>query len=207
MIIKDNRIQFVETFLFESPIRALPFDAFGSIKFNINDLRNSGLFPKKVNDNLNKIELSTYAYYWLEDEKSEIIIGVELKKEDLGSIVTLVGKNPLYEKHPPFASDFYLSVLKDRPDNLIFSDSVLTDMGYNIWKKLYLKGCKIAVYDMSNPGQSFKKLLTLDDFNSFFKNDSDYKKFRYVLSESLFKFGDVISSFNIRRHRELAGIL
>jgi len=155
-------------------------------------------------NNLKKIDLPQSVYYWYE-LNSKILLGIELSKEPQGWIVRAIGKNPQFIGRPPYASDLYNRVVQDSKHGIrLMSDIDLSDEGYNIWKKLFLLGHKISVYDRENPGQSFKTFDTIADFDHYFKtDDTNFRRYQYVLSESGMMLAQIRSNFNIRRLREL----
>ena len=62
------------------------------------------------------------------------------------------------------------------------------------------------MYDKTDPGQSFKPLISHSDLDQYFKQgDSTFKKYQFVLSESGENYAETHSYFNTRRMRELCG--
>jgi hypothetical protein len=201
---------FKAAFLYESPTGINPMYVFNELKYNINELIDLNVYPIiNLNNNLKKIELETYIYYWIESSDKEIQIATEVNKVELGNIIRLVGKNSKYKGLNPFANIFYEEILKDVKGNLIFSDDVMTEAGYNIWKKLFLDGHKISVYDATSPGKIFIRLKDLEEFDLYFKmKDERFRKYRFVITEqkSLNNYGDLITTFGLRRIKELMGV-
>lgn len=208
MIIEQtNRNDFNNTWLFEMPMGLGSFDVYNSFVYSIKDLLDTGIEPVIVSGNLYKIELSSTLYYWY-SIKDEIILGSEIHKKPQGLVISITAKNPKYKNKSPYASDLYISILKDNPNNIrILSDTQLSDEGYSIWKNLLSRGAKISIYDKENPGVSFKTITDLDEMEKFFKNnDNHFKRFQYVLSENINQLAECKSFFNTRRMRELAGL-
>lgn len=207
-----NKSIFKEAFLYESPSGIGPVDYYNNLRYDIQELINLGEYPIiNLNNGLKKIELQTYVYYWIENSDDEILIAVEISKRQLGNIIHLLGKNPKYKGTTPFANTFYEDILQDVKGNLIFSDNIMTQSGYSVWRKLFLDGHKISVYDETSPGKVFIRLKDLSEFDSYFKmKDKDREKYRYryVITESSSKnsYGDLITAFSLRRIKELVGV-
>lgn len=201
-----DRTHFNNTWLAEMPQGIGKFELFDMIEYNINDLKKNGVKPVDVASNLKKIDLPQSVYYWYESN-GQIVLGIELSKEKQGWIVRAVGKNPRFKGRPPYASDIYNDVLRDSNHSIrLMSDIDLSDEGYNIWKRLFSQGHKISVYDRENPGQSFKTFDSLADFDKFFKtDDTNFRRYQYILSENGTMLAETRSHFNTRRMRELAG--
>jgi hypothetical protein len=202
-----DRTHFNKTWLTEMPQGIGNIELFDMVEYNINDLKKNGVQSVNVTDNLKKIDLNQSAYYWYEVDK-QILLGIELAKEKQGWIVRAVGKNPRIKGKPPYASNLYDAVLKDCNHSIrLLSDIDLSDEGYNIWKKLFSLGHKISVYDRQTPGQSFKTFDSLSDFDDYFQTDNtNFRRYQYVLSESGAILAETRSYFNTRRMRELSGV-
>jgi len=201
-----DRTHFNNAWLIEMPQGIGTFELFDMIEYNINDLKKNGLTPVNLAGNLKKIDLPQSAYYWYEVD-NKIVLGMELAKEKQGWIVRGVGKHPRLKGRPPYASDLYNAVLHDSGHSIrLMSDIDLSDEGYNIWKKLFSLGHKISVYDRKNPGQTFKTFDSLEDFDNYFKtDDTNFRRYQFILSESGMMLAETRSHFNTRRMRELAG--
>jgi hypothetical protein len=201
-----DRTHFNKTWLTEVPQGIGNIELFDMIEYNINDLKKNGIQSVSVTNDIKKINLSQSAYYWYEKD-NKILLGIELAKEKQGWIVRAIGKNPRIKGRPPYASDLYNDVLKDSKHSIrLLSDIDLSDEGYNIWKRLFSLGHKISVYDRDNPGQSFKTFDSESDFDDYFQNDNtNFRRYQYVLSETGEMLAETRSFFNTRRMRELAG--
>lgn len=200
-----GRTDFVETWLREMPTGLGSFETYDQLNYTIKDRIKNGSKPIVVNDaDTKKIVGSHVAYYWVEGG-DEILLGVELQIRPQGLVVSLTGKHPAWRGKPPFASDLYNLILKDNNKSLrLISDNSLSDEGYAIWQRLLKKGHKISVYDKENPGRSFVTLDSLEDMAKYFAHDdTDFKRYQYVLSEPGEMLGETRSFFHIRRHREL----
>jgi hypothetical protein len=187
----DIRTNFITTFLVELPEKVLVGDSYNIIVNDINGLISDNTYPTiKVKDNLYKIEGSQIIYYWYGTPDS-IFLSVELEKRPQALVVRHVGKNPTLKNKPPFASDLYNEILNDQKSPIrLMSDDKLSDEGYNIWKKLFLAGHQIGVYNKKNPGHTFQKLSSQEEMDNFFginksvKDPLVYKNYQYVILES-----------------------
>jgi hypothetical protein len=201
---QTSRTDFIETWLFEMPAGTGNFATFEGLVFIIRDLIGSGVEPVTISENLKKIEGINRVLYWREDNEN-ILIGVELEKRPEGLVVRLTGKNPALKGKPPYASNLYMDAMNDQQKSIRFlSDIKLSDEGYGIWKKLFNLGNKISVYDIENPGKTFKTFDSSEELDEFFRHgDSSFQRYQYILSP---KVGTVIaemrSNFHIRRIRE-----
>ena len=204
---QTSRNDFNDTWLFEMPSGLGSFEIFDAFEYSINDLLKSGIQKIEIKSGFFKLELSSSVYYWYEKDNI-ILLGSELHKKPQGLIVSVTAKNPKLRGKPPYASDLYKSILTDGPLNVrILSDTQLSDEGYSIWKTLLKQGIKISVYDKENPGKTFKTFHNEDEMNQYFKHDDyDFKRYQYVMSESLMQIVECKSFFNTRRYRELAGL-
>jgi hypothetical protein len=200
------RTNFNESWLSETPSGIEKTDLYDVIRYNIQDLKNSGAKVTDLPNNIKKIELSSTVYYWIENNE-EILLGIELHKKTQSLIVAVVGKNPKYRRKPPYASELYGAILADSPVSIrIMSDTQLSDEGLSLWKKMVNDGHQVSVYDSDNPGQTFNTIKTSKELDQFFKTgDSKFKRYQYVLSESGMKWLETKSNFNTRRMRELSG--
>lgn len=204
---QTSRNDFNDTWLFEMPSGLGSFEIFDAFEYSVKDLLKTGIEKIQVINNLYKIELPTSVYYWYEIN-GNIALGSELHKKPQGLIVSITAKNPMFRGKSPYASDLYKNILKDSPLNIrILSDTQLSDEGYSIWKNLFRQGLKISVYDKLNPGKSFKTLDNETQMDEYFKNDDDnFKRYQYVISESILQLAECKSFFNTRRYRELSGL-
>jgi len=200
-----SRQDFNETWLSEMPMGLGSFDTFDAVKYNIEDLLKNGIKPEKVKDDLYTVDLSQTKYYWYQ-RGDQILLGVELEKKPQGLVVRLIGKNPKLKGSPPYASDLYVDVLQNNKDRSIrlISDETLSDEGKAIWDRLFASGLNVSVYDREFPGKSFKTFKTKQQMDKFFAtDDTDYKRYQYVLSESGEMLAETRGFFNTRRFREL----
>ena len=205
---QTSRNDFNNTWLFEMPSGIGSFEIFDAFIYTLKDLISTNIPITKLDNNLNKIELPSSVYYWYE-QNNEIILGSELHKKPQGLVVSVTAKNPKYRGKPPFASNLYKTILKDNSNlNIrILSDTQLSDEGYSIWKSLFKDGVKISVYDRENPGKSFKTFDNIEDMEQYFEDDNtDFKRYQYIMSENITQIAECKSFFNTRRYRELAGL-
>lgn len=204
---QTSRNDFNDTWLVEMPSGLGSFEIFDALEYSIKDLLQAGIEKMPVKDNIYKIELPNSVYYWYEINGT-IALGSELHKKPQGLIVSITAKNPIFRNKPPYASELYKIILNDTPSNIrILSDTQLSDEGFSIWKKLLNQGLKISVYDKLNPGKTFKTFDNEIDMDEYFKHDDDdFKRYQYVISETILQLAECKSFFNTRRYRELAGL-
>jgi hypothetical protein len=203
----NSREDFINSFLIESPVRAIVPNGYQTMKNNIEESLEFGAIKRHVKDNLFKIIGNSISFYWYE-ENNEIILGTELTVRPLILTVNLTGKNPAYKGRPPFASILYDAIIKDSNKPIkLESDSQLTDEGLSIWKKLIHLGHTVSVYDVNNATSTIQVLKSPTELDQFFGTSNDFSKYRYVLSESGPMTAETKYHFNLRRYRELAGIL
>jgi hypothetical protein len=63
------------------------------------------------------------------------------------------------------------------------------------------------VYDTTNPGQTLTTINTVDELRQYWTQNSDSRKYRFVLSENKKHWLDTVyGPFSTRRLRELANI-
>lgn len=199
-----GRSDFIETWLTEMPEGLGHFQTFDQIEYTIRDRLRHGSTAIAVDANTKKIVGRQTMLYWVE-QNGEIVLGTELVVKPQGLVVTVTGKNPKLVGKKPYASDLYNLILKDNNQSLrLLSDNSLSDEGYAIWQRLLAQGHAISVYDRENPGQSFVTITSLDDMKQYFKHDdSDFKRYQYVLSEQNEVLAETRSFFHTRRMREL----
>jgi hypothetical protein len=208
MQLPDTRKQFTESWLKEFPERIAGTELIDMLRYNINDMIKNNAKVEELSNNLKKIETSSTIYYWYGDNKNPTL-AIELSKSADSLIVNAVGK--LNKSGPPYASDLYHAILVDQKKSnksiQLFSDQVMTDSGLQIWKNLLKRGHKISVYNTNFPGQSFKTIDTEQELLNFFKDDdTDYREYRFVLSENTDILLNTKSLFLTRRLRELSGM-
>jgi hypothetical protein len=206
-----SRIDFNETWLIEMPTGLGSFETYDMLEYNIKDLIDNGVVPTDLGNGIKKIDLSQTMVYWYEDKNGTILLGVELDKKSQGLIVRLTGKNPKYRGKSPYASELYQFILRDNKTKSIrlLSDESLSDEGKQIWDRLFSMGLNVSVYDRESPGKSFKTFKTKEEMDNYFELDNtDFKRYQYVLSESGEMLAETRSFFNTRRYRELiSGLL
>lgn len=204
----NPNVDFYNTWLIEMPMGVGQVNSYNQIVYNIKERIDAGSKVVKLPDNLCKIQGTYTIFYWYEINDT-IPLCIELRVAPYGLIVSLVGKNLAYKGKPLYASDLYNAILNDNKNSIrIFSDDQLSDEGYNIWKKLYLLGDKVSVYDRVAPGATFITLNSIDDLDSFFKHDdSKYMQYQYVLSKADTMLSETRCVFNTRRFKELSGYI
>ena len=205
----STRSDFINSWLFEMPIRKNQGNIHPTISYNIKDIISTGVKPKIISNNLYKIELTNTIYYWY-GSFDNVILGVELSKKPQSLVVNMISKDPTYTGKFPYASDLYDAILKDNNYSLcITSDEYLSDEGFGIWQRLFNKGHVISVYNTTDtPGQSRTTFKSQDEMNQYFGDNESFKNYRFVISESVpEKMSETRAFFNTRRMRELADIL
>jgi len=201
-----DRTDFNNTWLMESPEGLGSFEMFDALEYNIRDRKKHGGEIASLGNNLYKIRGEQVLYYWYEKD-GKILLGCELSIRPQAMTVNMVGKNPKHRGSAPYASDLYAAILKDNSRSIVVSDTQLSDEGYNIWKRLVRKGFAVSVYDSKQPGKSFKTFRDEAELDEFFKDDdTDYRRYQYVLSSEGEVLAETRSYFNTRRYRELAGL-
>jgi len=205
---KTDRTEFKETWLSESPQKIQPADYYSNMVYNINDYKKTK--KPKLLGNFNgfefkRIKTKNILFYWFEKE-GVVILGIELGILPQGLKVNLIGKSPEYKQKEPFASELYSLILKDSKQGIrIMSDTSLSDEGFFIWKKLYMDGHTVTVYDATNPGRSYITLHSFSDFDNFFGNTPEHANYQFILNENSSLF-ETRARFNLRRMRELSGM-
>ena len=206
----DNREDFNDTWLFESPEGIAPSEFTKTITYMISEKIKLGATVVDLGNNYKKIEGKQVLYYWYEKD-GIILLGVEFNVAPHALVVGLIGKK--IKGQPPWASDLYNVVLQDRKDNpgelsaiRISSDKQLTGEGLDIWKRLLAQGHKISIYDRNNPGQSFVSVTSEEELLKYFKHgDRHFQQYQYIISESKSEW-EVRALFDLRRYRELSGL-
>lgn len=199
----NSRELFEEQWLYELPQRIAPTDLFQQLHYSINDLISHQVPVIGVGKNAKKLELSSVVYYWIEDSQGPVLIGEFSKNQNL-LVVNAVGKRS--NTNNVWASDLYSLVLSDI-DGSIVSDVTLTDKGLNIWRRLLSAGYPISVYDKTAPGASHILIKTVNDFDQYFSNNPEYRKYRFIVSKNINEAIEVRAQFLTRRTRELAGMI
>jgi hypothetical protein len=195
MINKTFSDNFNDKWLFESPMATGPAshnpydDLAYAVKINIEN----GNTPVNLNNSLKKLNTNDDVFYWVET-KGKIDIISQMQEKQAWLFVELTGKS---KDSMIYASDFYEMILKDAK-RLIFSGNMLSDEGLGIWKQLLKHGKNIFLYDTSNP-LNRESIDTEEDLIKFMGSSIDYKKYRYVLSESIKEHTSTITSFNLLR--------
>jgi hypothetical protein len=200
-----SREDFNQTWLFEMPEGLGNFDTYDMLEYNIKELLKNDIVPKEFSNGVKKIELNYIMYYWIEDKDGTIILGVNLEKKPQALVVGLTGKNPRYKKRQPYASELYKFILDDNKTQSLrlMSDQSLSDEGKSIWDRLFKMGLDVSVYDKENPGKSFITFKSSDEMNQYFRHDdTDFKRYQYVLSEGKEMLAETQALFNIRWYRE-----
>ena len=144
------------------------------------------------------------------DGKIQLV--VELSKRPQALVINAVGKRNRGAK--PFASDLYDLILQDRKNTpgsvnsiRIMSDTQLSDEGFKVYPRMLAQGHKISVYDRENPGQSFTEINFPEELEKYIKfDDTSFRRYQFVISESGAPYAETRSFFNTRRYRELAGL-
>ena len=140
-----------------------------------------------------KLEFGNQITYWVEKNDTIDII-TQFEKTPNGLFVELTGKRPGADI---YASNFYEMVLADS-NRLIFSGDILSDQGFGIWNRLFADGRKLFVYDSTNIS-IFQTLDSEEELKKYIGNIPDYKRYRFVLSESTKHHSYVKTSFDLMR--------
>lgn len=195
-----SRSSFVETWLAEMPSVLGSFGTYETFEYSIKDFLKHCITPT-ISSQLHKIDAGDRLFYWL---GSNIDIATELYVKPEGLVVSITGKNPDLKGKSPFASDLYSAILKDSGKNVkLLSDDQLSDEGFSMWKNMVRQGSKVSVFDIKEPGKTFKTFDSPEEMDEFFKHDdSDFRRYRFVLSENLMSFVTMRSSFKLRLLRE-----
>jgi hypothetical protein len=203
-----SRTDFNESWLVEAPmgVGKMGDGFFNTIANSIQEYMDAGIVPEILKNEFKKIQGQQVAYYWHEHNNT-ITIASEFTIKPQVLVVNGIAKNPNTQSSVG-AIELYNTVLSDNHKSIkLMSDSILSDDGYNLWKRLLQSGHTISVYDQMNPGQSLVSIKTVNDMNDFFKHgDKDYRRWQYILSESNIKLAETRSYFNTRRMRELSGL-
>jgi hypothetical protein len=203
---KTNRTDFNQTWLTEMPQGLGQFPMWDAIVYSIKDRIRMGSTVEDLSDGLRKIQGSHTIYYWYEDN-GVMLLATELNVRTQGLVVSGLGKNPQI-KGPPYASDLYDAILKNEKQSMrLISDADMSNDALALWKRLLNMGHTVSVYDTDAPGQSFVSLNSSNQLDQYFANDDrDYRRYRFVLSETNEMLAETRSHFNTRRMRELARI-
>jgi hypothetical protein len=201
-----SRTDFNETWLTEMPRGLGSFEMYDMLVYNINDRIRSGSSVVDLGSDLKKIDGLQVKYYWYE-KNDTVLLGAELSVKPQGLVVNSLAKKPKLSGSP-YATDLYDAILRDSNRSIkLLSDIDISDEALKVWKRLLQQGHKISVYDRENPGQSFITIDNVQELLKYFKDDdTDYRRYQYVLSESGEVLAETRSYFNTRRMRELAGI-
>jgi len=208
--ISDSRNDFIKSYLYEMPSGTPPINPILQLINSISELKKYYQIIK-LSNNLFKMEGNELVYYWYE-ENDAILLGAEFTKVKHGIVVNYVAK--IEKSTPPYATDLYNDVLNDRKNiefannSIIISDKRLSEDGISLWKRLFKKGHTISIYNTEDASNTFTKLNSIEDLESFFKmHDSSYEKYRYILSESGGNYAEVMAFFSLRRLHETSGTL
>jgi hypothetical protein len=151
----------------------------------------NGYDKEEMGNGLNKLKTDDDIFYWIE-KNGTIEIVTQMHETRSGLYIELTGKLKSSSAH---ASDFYQMILQSAK-RLIFSGDTLSNEGFGIWKRLIDDGKKLFVYDTNNP-ENRSTISSEEDLNKFLGNTQNYKKYRYVLSESKKEHSSTLSSFDL----------
>lgn len=186
---------FNEGWLYEAPMNTgysahNPYeDLCNSIKANI-DL---GYQPITVSGNLKSLTTDDAIIYWVESNNA-VDIACQFLIKPNGLFVQVTGKR---QGSNIYASDFYKMILKDA-GKLIFSGDMISSQGFGIWKRLLDSGNKLFIFNTDN-ALDRATIETEEDLLRYFQGSTDYKKYRFVLSESAKEHFSVTSRFDLLR--------
>ena len=206
-----SRSDFNQTWLFEAPEKIGHTELIDMLEYTIRDMIKNGQAVQDLGNGYKKIEGVQILLYWYEvDGKIQLV--VELSKRPQALVINAVGKRNRGAK--PFASDLYDLILQDRKNTpgsvnsiRIMSDTQLSDEGFKVYPRMLAQGHKISVYDRENPGQSFTEINFPEELEKYIKfDDTSFRRYQFVISESGAPYAETRSFFNTRRYRELAGL-
>lgn len=200
-----SREDFNETWLAEMPMGLGVFSTFDGLKQDVLSLIDSGVTVKNLTDELRSYVGSQVAYFWYVDSNDNPILISQLDIKPQALVVSMTGKNSKYKGKPPFATDLYNAILDSTGRSIrLMSDTVMSDEGHDVWKRLLSHGHTISVYDVENPGQSMKTLQSAEELDQYFRTkDPAMKRYQYVLSETGNCLIETKAHFSTRRMREL----
>ena len=192
---KTFKTSFNEYWLFESPMASghSAHNPYEDLVYAIKENIKNGQQIINVSAVLKKLVVNSSVIYWIE-HNNIIDIVTEFKKVPDGLYVEISGKR---QGSPIYASDFYKMVLQDS-SRLIFSGDVISDQGFGIWKQLINSGSKLFVYNTDN-ALDRTTVDSEEDLLKYFQGSVDYKKYRFVVSESLKEHTVVKTSFDLLR--------
>lgn len=197
------RTDFNKTWLAEMPQNIGSFPLYDALEYSIKDRIKEGSTVVELGNGLKKIDGAQVKFYWY--EKNDIILlGAELSIRPQGLVVSMLAKNPKV-KGAPYATDLYDAILNDSNRAIkLLSDVDMSEEAFKTWSRLLTMGHKISVYDNSAPGRTFKTINNVEELAQYFKDDdTNFRKYQYVLSESGEMLAETRSYFNTRRMREL----
>lgn len=203
-----SRTDFNESWLSEMPmgVGKLGLNLFDTIKYNITDFSNYGGKVETIGNGYFKMSGTQVAYFWHIGQDEQIDIAMELTVKPQALIVNGVGKSSSSNIH---ASDLYHVILTNTGKSIrLFSDDVLSDQGFSLWKRLLNLGHTISVYDKETPSAGLQPITSQRELEKFYQKDNaEYRRYQYVLSESFEMLAESRSYFNTYRMRTLAGLL
>lgn len=134
--------------------------------------------PIVLDSGLKKVDDGSVVYYWYE-QNHEKIMAVMVEKHPPYMVIKLSGKR--YRNIPPYASDMYLAISKDLPDNIkLMGDKKLSKSAFKTWKRLINTGHSISVYD----GNTIHPITSEDDMMLYYRsNNLKYQKFQFILDK------------------------
>ncbi len=200
--------KFIKTFLVESPQNTgnSHQDLFSSLSVAINDFLKEGVYSAKSLGTLNAVKMVTLSsvYFWTIDTQTlEFELILQLEKKPLAWTVRGVDKNPKFAGAGTKAVDLYALAVRHSPKPIaLMSDTTITTAGFRTWEKLINLGCKILVYDNKVKPIQYKAIHDLADLKSFYDTNPSFKRYQYVLSESI---GDIAGNFGLKRLRDMSG--
>ena len=186
---------FNKKWLFETPMitGSSSHNPYADLVYAVKTKIESGYESEKLQHGLNKLITNDDIFYWVETDNHIAIIS-QLQSTPSGLFIELTGKRT---DATIYASEFYELILNDEK-RLIFSGNVLSNEGFSIWKHLLAHGKKLFVYDTDNP-LNRATINSEEELNRFDGDTSDYKRYRYVLSETIKEHNSTISSFDLLR--------
>jgi hypothetical protein len=185
-------------FLVEMPMRAPSTNAFYSQVEALRANLQSGITAIEVVPGVFKIVMGKDTTYWVGGDKAiNVLLIVNTAMSDNFCKVELTSKNPDIQS-APYASDLYLIIKDDiKSHNLLFtSGDLLSDDGIKLWKGIVSRKGKVSVYNTSTHQYVLSPVASAEELEQFI-GDASYRKYIFVLSESLNEQRGVITSVAI----------
>ena len=174
---------------------------FYNIESLINEFINIGFKIISLGDNLYGLETSDTKFFWL---GKEMEIVTELHPFERAMAVSVTAKNPDVQSHY-HATDLYESILNNTSIPILFSGDQMSTNGEGIWRWL-MKKSNVLAYKPNDP-KHFKKLMSIDDFESLMGDTDEFKQYRFILNTNNKQLIEQYSQFEMMRiYRNVHGL-